>query len=141
MDSNIVRYLFDTNAIRGLNYAVIERRRNANTALETTSDILYELGGRAPNKVGLLNISKMNASAYQKIPELLGQYPSVRTLLDYYNNKGVGDVGIIAYALTADEGKLLKERTIVVTQDAGLSVACKELGIEHISPDEFSSLV
>ena len=134
MESNIIRYIFDANAIRGLSYETIEHKRNANTILETTSDIIYELGDRAANKLKLLNVCKMSASIYKKMPQIL-KHPNVRALLDYYNNKGVGDIGIIAHALTVNDGMLLTDKIIVVTDDEGLKAACDELKIIWLSPN------
>lgn len=140
MESNTVRYLLDTNAIRMLSYGCLKSMRSSNTALETTSDVDYELGERYAQKRGLVSVFKMNDSAYRKMSELLSKHESVRRLLDYYNDKGVGDVGIIAYALTVDEERLIRDKTVIVTNDKGVRTACEELGIDVVSPDEFTSI-
>ena len=137
MESNITRYLLDTNAIRRVSYDSIVKKRNSNTVFETTQDIITELGDRSVRKQSLLVVCGFGGSTYQKMTELLEAHKEVRCLLDYYNNKGMGDVGIIAYALTVDEDKLLKDTTIIITDDKGVSTACDLLNITHITPREF----
>lgn len=139
MESNITRYLFDANAIRRLSYKTISDKRNANTVLETTENIITELGDRSIQKQGLFTVCVFDAVVYEKMSTLLAMQQSVRDLLDYYNNKGVGDVGILAYALVADEGKLIKDVTILVTDDRGVVNACKELDLNYVSTSQFGA--
>ncbi len=137
MESNITRYLFDANAIRRLSYERISNKRNANTTLETTSDIVVELGDRSTQKRSQLTVCIFDKSVFDKMSDLLAAHQKVRNLLDYYNNRGVGDIGIISYALVADEGKLMKDNTVLVTDDGGVIEACKALGLNYVSTDEF----
>lgn len=137
MESSITRYLFDANAIRRLSYESILNKSGPNTTLETTSDIIIELGDRSAQKRHLITPCTFDRCVYDMMAELLAAHQKVRDLLDYYNNRGVGDVGILAYALVADEGKLLKDNTVIVTDDGGVIGACKDLGLAHIGTGEF----
>lgn len=138
MFSGISIYVLDANAIRKLNYDQIVGKKNANRLLTTIEDVEHEVRGL--EKLDLLEIQKLDSNTFQKLSEIINNYECVRNLVSYYENKGTGDVGLLAYALTANDEKLFKDKIIIITDDKGLRTACNELGVKWLPVDDFKLL-
>lgn len=129
-------YILDANAIRILSYEqILAKKQEDNTIVSTIADIKYEISNL--EKTNLLTIEQMSDLSYTKMYEIMNSQKSVRDIINYYNNKGTGDVALLSYALSVNEGKLCKDKIIIVTNDHGLKVACDELGVDWISVDKF----
>lgn len=128
-------YLLDANAIRSINYSVLQLKKQQAVTM-TIEDVRREVASL--DKIELLFIGKLEANAYEKMGELMINYPVVRNLVDYVENKGAADVAVLSFILTMNEGKLIEESVCVVTADKNLRIACDELGINWISSEEFT---
>jgi len=131
-------YVLDANAIRELSYDQICEKKRDDRLIATIEDVKYEV--RNLEKIKALNIETLNSNAFQKMSEIINKYQCVRNVIDYYNNKGTGDVGLLAYSLTINEGTFFKDEVYIVTNDRGLRTACDELGSKWLSVDDFNSI-
>lgn len=138
MCSGLCVYLLDANAIRKLNYELIKEKKDKNISIVTISDIEYEV--QQKEKVNLLNIKHLSKLAYEKMKEIMNHFETVRKNIDYYENKGVGDIGLLAYSLTANDGQLYNDEIIIVTEDKKLRGACDDLKIKWISVEDFKTI-
>ena len=138
MYSGTKKYIMDANAIRGLSYSLIKNKLQTNRLIVTISDVAHEVASRA--NLELIKIEVLNNNAYEKMAEIINNYQSVRNLVNYIYNKGAADVGMLAYALTIDSGKLCNDDIIIVTNDVGLRLACDDVCVKWMSVDNFKAI-
>jgi len=135
---NETMYLVDSNALIALNR---HRVRSAyfSTHCRVTADVLWE-AREHPER------SLLAKDVYELTPAVLEQIRAVMktvdvgdvALVDLYKNKGAGDPGLIASALeaiAADEGKLLGDTWILVTNDRAVEAKAAEFGITLMKPE------
>lgn len=127
-------YLLDANAIRGLDFEYI-RSKMEKEQLITIEDVAYEVRGL--DKLALITVHTLGSEAYAEMARLLHDFSSVRSLLSYINNEGMADVAILGYILSANNGRLIHDDYIVVTEDRKLRDACEVLNISWLSVDAF----
>lgn len=127
-------YLLDANAIRQLDFDWIKETAKT-SRMTTVDDVRYEVGGL--DKISLINCVSLDAKAFLKMSELITGCEFVRKLLDYFENKGAADVSILSYVLTANEGKLITDEFVVVTEDIALRNACDNLSVTWCSVEDF----
>jgi len=123
-------YLLDANAIRELSANNIKDLIKKFNVI-TLKDVSFEVSGLT--KSHMINSIELQASAYEKITEILSDFEEVRILLDYHENKGSADVCILGFVLTANDGRLIPDNYMVVTGDVNLQTACGALGIPWMS--------
>ena len=130
-------YVFDANAIRVLDYDYISARAMRDRMI-TVDDVKFEVEGLV--KVDLFGCFKLSPSGFAIMAEILEKYESVRRLLNYVEYEGAADVAILAYVLTANDGQLIPDEHIVVTEDKNLQSACDELKISWLNVDKFKQI-
>lgn len=128
-------YVLDANAIRELSIDLINSKKRDDRMIKTIQDVEFEVHNK--NKTKALNVENLDDKAFTKMSEIINGFQSVRNVVDYYNNKGTGDAGLLAYALTYNEGTFFTDEIIIVTNDKGLRKACDELKTSWLSINDF----
>lgn len=131
-------YLLDANAIRQLDFDLIVKAQKS-LRLMTLEDVKEEVGGL--DKADLIPCSSLDSNAFTKMSELMATERLAQKLANYYENKGAADVAILSYVLTANYGKIIKDKFVVVTEDTDLRKACKKLEIEYLSVSDFRNII
>ena len=138
MDSGVIKYLIDANAVRELSIEVLQNKKNNNRILTVIQEVKDELPN-IQHKLDELNSEALSPEAFSMMKSILMK-PVVRAVMDYPQNKGAADVALLAYALTADVNGMFKDKVIIVTNDVGLQDAAGELDIDYISTEEFMQI-
>lgn len=136
-------YLLDANAIREVSYDTL---RDQCSCICTIEEVIDEVG-RSKNKAKLLiqksRVCTLDKGEYEIMKNIL-RLDNVRKLVDYFYNHGTGDVAILAFALrimSEQDGKLVKDNVIIITNDKGVQNACDELGIKYLSTVRFGNVL
>ena len=135
-------YLLDANAIREIPYDVLQNRCSY---ICTIDDVIDEVGldkDKAKLLIRKNRVFTLNEKGYEAMRSTL-QLDDVRKLVDYFYNHGTGDVAILAFASQIScnqEGRLVRENVIIVTNDKGVWKACSKLHIKYLSTAQFEGI-
>ena len=91
-------------------------------------------------KLDAVIIESLNQDAFRIMGEIINTFQSVRDIVDYYDNKGTADVGLLSYSLSSNDGRLYEDKVVIVTDDNELRNACDKIGVDWISVDDFNNL-
>ena len=72
--------------------------------------------------------------------EIINKHESTRRIIDYINNKGAADIALLAYSLSKDDGRLISDEYVIVSNDNGLQNACQDLNLPWLSVEDFKLL-
>lgn len=142
MLNKIAIFILDANAIRKLSYDQIKIALQVYQTVITIEEVQFEV--KSLEKVKILEIKQLSRDAFARIPLLMNNHVSVRSLVKYYENEGTADVALLAYTLTEQEisaGKLFYDEYYIVTDDNGLRSACTDLDVKWLSVDSFASIL
>jgi hypothetical protein len=104
----------------------------------TIEDVKHEVASL--KKLDAVIIENLNQDAFRIMGEIINKFQSVRDIVNYYDNKGTADVGLLSYSLSSNDGRLYEDEVVIVTDDNGLRNACNEIGVDWISVDDFNNL-
>ncbi len=138
MFSGTYKYVLDANAIRCLSYDQICSKKRNDRIIVTIEDVKHEVASL--KKLEAVIIENLNQDAFRIMGEIINKFQSVRDIVDYYDNKGTADVGLLSYSLSSNDGRLYEDKVVIVTDDNGLRNACNEIGVDWISVDDFNNV-
>jgi|GEM_PF-2135753 len=135
MLSGSTKYIMDANAIRSIRYDLINSKKRSDRLIITISDVKNEVASL--KKLELISVENLSKDAYIKMAEIINNNQKVRNIINYVDNKGAADIGLLSYALTIDDGKLCHDDIFIVTNDVGLRLACDDLCVKWMSVEDF----
>lgn len=106
-------------------------------------EIAYEIRSDPKSNDVANLVERVDVDVLNSASELLKQ-PVVQKLLDLYNNKGNGDVLLLAKAVLEKErgtGELFPINWVIVTNDAGLVDAATANGVDTMDTTSFASML
>lgn len=133
-----ILYLLDANAIRILSYDTMQKHAKKGIKFFTIEDVLFEV--QSLKKIDGLEVNQLDARSYFLMREIINKHESTRRIIDYINNKGAADIALLAYSLSKDDGRLISDEYVIVSNDNGLQNACQDLNLPWLSVEDFKLL-
>lgn len=141
---NETKYLVDNNALIGLTV----RRTQTDFFRERcriTPDVLFE-AQEHPEERRLREVTvDFTAQTFEFMRQLMqGVTPGDIGLVDLYRNRRAADPGLVAWIqemVAADDGLLLRDEWILVTNDFAVRALAAEMGVSVATPDELARLI
>jgi len=133
-----ILYILDANATRMLSYDIMHNHANKGINFFTIEEVFFEV--QSLKKIDDLKVDHLDARSYSVMKEIINKYESARHIVDYVNNKGAADVALLAYSLAKDDGRIICDEYIIVSNDNGLQKACNELNLSWLSVEDFKLL-
>lgn len=133
-----ILYLLDANAIRMLSYDTMQKLAKKGIKFFTIEDVLFEV--QSLKKIDGLEVNQLDARSYSLMREIINKHESTRRIIDYINNKGAADIALLAYSLSKDDGRLISDEYVIVSNDNGLQNACQDLNLPWLSVEDFKLL-
>ncbi|QTE30886.1 hypothetical protein [Pengzhenrongella sicca] len=135
---NQTMYLVDSNALVALaRHRILSAYFRAHCRV--TADVLWEAREHPEQSALAEDVCELTPAVLEQVRAVMKTVDVGDTgLVDLYKNKGTADPGLIASALdaiAADEGKLLGDTWILVTNDRAVEAKAVEFGIAVVRPE------